>query len=523
MTEHPPPQVLVVLLCYRSDEESIRSTLEAIPTELLSGEGWSFLAVVDQLTREHAGVIEAWSAAARPRDLVTIVTPIDLGHGGVQKLAFRHALDAGHDLVLVLPVDGQYAPDDLPRLRRAFEETRADVILGSRFLEGDPAAAGMPATIRLGHRVVSGIQNAILGMALRDHHTGLRAYSGALLARVPFETNTNAYHFDVELLLQAVYAGGTITEVPASVAYKPELHRASRTGHAIASLLTTAQFRLHRMGFLCSLKYRNLSREVYADKVEARHSSHASVLRAVAALRPATLLDIGCGPGHVGQRCRALGIEVTGMDRRSPTSAIDFRFVRADLEDLPLPLDPFAHDVVLLLDVIEHLTDPEAFLLSLRNHSTSIRLPPARSTMILTTPNIAFLAVRLSLVLGRFTYGERGILDIDHKRLFTKTSLLRTLRDCGYDVRSVRGLPPPFELVLPGVLGRLFASVANGFAAVWPSLFAFQFQVECSPRPGLAQLLRSSDVTDTRTPGRTPPRDEAPRQPDPVGGPASPS
>jgi hypothetical protein len=171
-------------------------------------------------------------------------------------------------------------------------------------------------------------------------------------------------------------------------------------------------------------------------------------------------------------------------------------FFAAHLDREPLPVDAFAYDAALLLDVIEHLPDPEAFLVGLRNRSRSLTAAGPRPALLLSTPNVAFVTMRISLLLGSFNYAERGILDIDHKRLFTKRSLLRALRDCGYDVERVVPVGVPFAAVLRSPLGRFLGRVANGLAYVWPSMFAFQFLVVARPHPGLASLLRESAAAD---------------------------
>src|SRR6185369_1837055 len=109
-------------------------------------------------------------------------------------------------------------------------------------------------------------------------------------------------------------------------------------------------------------------------------------------------------------------------------------FHRMHLDRDPMPVDAFSFPVVMMLDVIEHLADPEGFLLRMRNESRALADPSRRPVLLLSTPNVAFAAVRLNLLLGRFNYAERGILDIDHRRLFTRASLRRILEDCGYDV-----------------------------------------------------------------------------------------
>ena len=112
-----------------------------------------------------------------------------------------------------------------------------------------------------------------------------------------------------------------------------------------------------------------------------------------------------------------------------------------DLNDPPrFEVGPY--DYIMLLDVIEHLRDPESFMSELRK-----QFDYTPRTLILTTPNVAFIVQRLMLLLGQFNYGRAGILDRTHTRLFTFRSLNRLLRDAGLRTREVRGVPAPFPKV----------------------------------------------------------------------------
>jgi hypothetical protein len=170
----------------------------------------------------------------------------------------------------------------------------------------------------------------------------------------------------------------------------------------------------------------------------------------------------------------------------------EFISARLDEDEWPVNLSDF--DLVLLLDVIEHLNEPEQFLLKLResyqSHPNTVPGPPP---VILSTPNVAFVTVRLNLLLGKFPYAERGILDITHRRLFTRGSLLRMLEDCGYQIEKVLPVPVPFDAVFGGRLGPPLTRLSRLLCAVWPRLFAFQFMVLCRPRPGARQLLTESE------------------------------
>ena len=141
------------------------------------------------------------------------------------------------------------------------------------------------------------------------------------------------------------------------------------------------------------------------------------------------------------------------------------------------------------MPILEELEDPEGFLLALRNKSRALRPGAVGPAVLVATPNVAFLSNRLALLFGRFNYGDRGILDIAHKRLMNRASLLRMLRDCGYEIEWVRGVPIPWEAVIGGKLGRLLESASALLARFWQTLFGFQLLVQCRPLPGVEQVL----------------------------------
>lgn len=95
------------------------------------------------------------------------------------------------------------------------------------------------------------------------------------------------------------------------------------------------------------------------------------------------------------------------------------------------------------------------------------------------------------LVLGQFTYGKRGILDLTHTRLFTFASFRRALDQAGLEILETRAMPAPYPLALGENWLSLFLVAANHLAAsVWRGLFAYQICMRVTPRPSLETLLR---------------------------------
>ena len=209
-------------------------------------------------------------------------------------------------------------------------------------------------------------------------------------------------------------------------------------------------------------------------------------------MKPQRVVDLGCGSGIVARACRERGIEVTGVDLAEPEDGAVDRFEKADLSE-PLPFDALDTDMVLMVDVIEELPSPEQLLLNLRNHSRALRPGKEAPTVVVVTPNVAFISNRIGLLFGRFNYTDRGILDIQHRRLFNRVALRRTLGDCSYAIESIDPVAVPWEAVVGGSIGRFLQSATGLLAKIWPSAFAFQFLVTCRPMPGVEQILRTRE------------------------------
>ena len=125
-----------------------------------------------------------------------------------------------------------------------------------------------------------------------------------------------------------------------------------------------------------------------------------------------------------------------GRHRVSAISSRFDNFIIANLNEAIPDVGDRPFDYVLVLDVIEHLVSPEDFLDKLRQLSA----PWPNCRLVVTTGNIGFILTRLSLLLGRFEYGRRGILDLTHTRLFTFATFRRALQSAGFSIESTEGI-----------------------------------------------------------------------------------
>jgi hypothetical protein len=155
-------------------------------------------------------------------------------------------------VVMVHP-DYQYSPRLVPAMAAMVASGHFDCVLGSRILGTGALKGGMPVWKYIANRVLTAIENALLGYKLAEYHTGYRAFSRRFLETLPLEENSNAFVFDNQILAQGLWFGFDIGEVTCPARYFPEassigFKRSIRYGLGV--LATALEFRLARMGLL---------------------------------------------------------------------------------------------------------------------------------------------------------------------------------------------------------------------------------------------------------------------------------
>jgi len=208
-----------------------------------------------------------------------------------------------------------------------------------------------------------------------------------------------------------------------------------------------------------------------------------------------TVLDLGCGPGHLCAPLHAKGVRIIGVDQTRPGSADQFdEFYTAEFADGRLPRRLDDVDFVLILDLLEHLTMPEAFCAALREQAQS----NPRLRIIISTGNVGYFVTRFMLFFGHFNYGRRGILDLTHTRLFTFGSLQRLLGECGYIVEREIPVPAPVPLVVHSkAWQRRLMGIQRILMRISRRLFAYQCVIVARPLPTLDTLLERT-ITSSR-------------------------
>ncbi len=406
--------------------------------------------------------------------------PIAFQYGGNQKLAIEYCLSKKYDYLVLMHADGNYAPEYLPDLILAAIEKTAQVVIGSRVREKlNPLQVRIPWYKWWGVCLLSRVQSFLLHEKLADFHCGYRLYGARFLSQIAYLLNSDDYHFDTQILIQAHVLQEPITEVPVPLYNSNELQGKRGVIYALNSLWAIIQFRLHQLGLFVRKRYDPVLPVQYAFK-DFSHSSHRRIFELVH--EGECILDLGCGDGSLALKLKEKGCHVTGVDLLEPLfvqPGLD-RYVKWDLtdeQDLPFERE---FDCVILGDIVEHLVDGAGLMLRAR------KILREGGRLIISTPNIALWVYRAKHLAGRFDYDNMGVMDRTHVHFYTLKHLLDDLNLTGYKVTGKYFTSIPFQLVitlrpLKG-LAEILARGYFGLVRLWPRFFAYQFVLQARIR-----------------------------------------
>lgn len=168
----------------------------------------------------------------------------------------------------------------------------------------------------------------------------------------------------------------------------------------------------------------------YTADIDLRNVNDAHTFAVASVPARSAVLDVGAADGSVARvlrqmECRVWGVELDAEAAEEAKKWCEDVIV-GDVEALNLKdaVDR-TFDVILFLDILEHLRDP---LNVLRG---ALELLADGGFVVISLPNVAHAAMRAQLLAGRFSYTETGLLDRTHLRFFDPTSVRRFLSDAG--------------------------------------------------------------------------------------------
>ena len=205
-------KIVVVMPAYNA-ARTLRQTYEEVMAH----------GIVDRIILVDDASKDATAAMARALPQVQVeVHPRNRGYGGNQKTCYRLALAAGADIVIMIHPDYQYTPALIPAMASLIASGLYPCVLASRILGGSALRGGMPWWKYVSNRVLTLIENLLLGAKLSEYHSGYRAFARSLLERLPLEENSDDFLFDNQILAQVIGLGYPVGEVSCPTRYFPE-------------------------------------------------------------------------------------------------------------------------------------------------------------------------------------------------------------------------------------------------------------------------------------------------------------
>jgi glycosyltransferase involved in cell wall biosynthesis len=238
-------KIVVIMPAYNAAR-----TLERTHDEVMAQEIVDEVIVVDDGSHDETVAI----ARRLPRTRVEIHAR-NLGYGANQKTAYRLALAAGADIVIMVHPDYQYTPRLIPAMACLIGGGLYPCVLGSRILGGHARRGGMPLWRYIGNRALTLAENLLLGSKLSEFHTGYRAYARELLERLPLDRNSDDFVFDNQILAEILWLDETIAEVSCPTSYFEEASGISfrrSIVYGFGCLWTGLTYRLARLGLIAS-------------------------------------------------------------------------------------------------------------------------------------------------------------------------------------------------------------------------------------------------------------------------------
>jgi glycosyltransferase involved in cell wall biosynthesis len=203
-------RIIVVLPAYHA-EATLESTYRGLPIDL-----------IDEVILVDDASTDGTVRRAAELGIRSIVHERNRGYGANQKTCYRAALAAGADVVVMVHPDYQYDPRLVTPMAAMISSGVYDLVIGSRILGGGALAGGMPVWKYLANRLLTFLENLLLGAKLSEYHSGYRAYSRELLEALPLDDNSDDFVFDNELLVQTITGGYRLGEVSCPTRYFPE-------------------------------------------------------------------------------------------------------------------------------------------------------------------------------------------------------------------------------------------------------------------------------------------------------------
>ena len=237
---------LVIILPAYNAESTLEKTYKEIPFDIVDD-----IILTDDFSSDYT------ISVAKKLGINHIIEHQEnLGYGANQKSCYKKALDLKADIVVMLHPDYQYNPKLIPAMCSLISNDVFKVVLGSRILGKSALKGGMPVYKYISNRVLTLIQNLLMGQKLSEYHTGYRCFSGDVLREINFNENSNDFIFDNQLLAQICYKGIEIGEISCPAKYEKDsssINFGRSVTYGLGVLGVSLRYFFQKVGFKFSL------------------------------------------------------------------------------------------------------------------------------------------------------------------------------------------------------------------------------------------------------------------------------
>jgi glycosyltransferase involved in cell wall biosynthesis len=233
--------VVVILPAYNA-AKTLERTYQEIPKEIVD----------DVILTDDASTDDTVAVAKKIGIKHILRHDINRGYGANQKTCYEKALLLEADIVIMLHPDYQYTPKLIPSMTYLIANDVYPVVLGSRILGKGALAGGMPLYKYVANRALTFFQNVLTGAKLSEYHTGYRAFSANVLRKINFESNSDGFVFDNEMLTQIIHAGFCIAEISCPAKYFKEassINFRNSVRYGLGVIRVSVQLFIERLGF----------------------------------------------------------------------------------------------------------------------------------------------------------------------------------------------------------------------------------------------------------------------------------
>jgi len=169
---------------------------------------------------------------------VVINHPKNLGYGSGIRSIFQKAKEIDSDILVTFDADGQHQVEDIKKVIEPILKNKADIVIGSRFLENKNVSA--PEYRKIGIKLITKVTNSTLKEKITDSQSGFRAYNKDVLSKL--DPGDVGMGISTEILIKASSRGFKIAEVPINILYEGNTSSHNPVSHGTSVLLSTIKY-----------------------------------------------------------------------------------------------------------------------------------------------------------------------------------------------------------------------------------------------------------------------------------------